>query len=401
MAILAAIVSAVVGTGLSVGVAAATQPDTPSAGKQSRKTVLASLKALPAQRQVEALARLGQKGEYAADNWMRPREAYEKGLITKDEWKYYQRLNDKKGLGIFGDLMPGTEPLTTGPNQGENKDQRKGVHGGRAVRMSDGHMQINLGKREADFTGYGDADIESQLAREMAQTGLDLQNKYGADFAEEARKQTELADPEGTAARKLLADKINQQEQARRTRERPVANSLDASVLGDLNLGSAPDEGMRDALARTLERRGDSSLTTEDVAGDMSTGLKGEARMRERLQKGMSYLGSGATPQDAAFRDEQQSMANMASFLGGKTPQSQFASLSGGGSGAAPMPQAGALPGVDSNLINNANQAGAAGYSAGVRSLTQNVSPYFMGLSALLNGATTAGKAGYKPFGNN
>lgn len=368
-----AIGASIIGAGLSAGVAAASAPDLVSPAKSSRKAVLASLKALPAQRKVEAAARLGQKVEYQADNWMGPREAYEAGLITKDEWQYYK----------------------TWPNQGENQDQRKGRHG---VRMSGGHMQINIGSRTADFTGYGDADIQGKLGRAAAQTGLDLQKKYGADFVAEALKQQEMADPEGTAARKLLAKTINDEEAARQTRTRPVAASLDASVMGDVNLGSDIGAGGRGTIDRVLARRGETGANGGAIADSMAHGLEGEERIRQRLQRGMGYLGSGQSPQDAAFRDEQQSMANMASFLGGRTPQSQFGAMAGAQAGAAPMPQSGALPGVDPNLMSNGNAAGLQSYTAGVRGLSQNVRPWFMGLNALVSAANIAGAAGYKPL---
>ncbi len=379
----AAIAATVVGAGLSAGMAVASQPDLVSPTKSSRKAVLASLRALPAQRQLESAARLGQKVEYDADNWMRPREAYKAGLITEKEWKYYQRLNEKQGAGIFGDLMPGTEPLTTGPNEGQNQDQRTGTHGGRGVRVKGGHMQINIGKRTADFTGYGDADIQGKLAKDLAGVQLELQKKYGTDFVNLAREQQEQADPQGTAARKLLASEINRMEDERATRERPVAEMLDAQMLADLKTGGGIDPEQQAAMDRVLARRGD---VTGDVAGDLESGAAGESRLKRRLQKGMSYLGSGATPEDADFRDEQQGLANMSSFLAGRTPQSQFASLSSAQQGASPGVRAPSLPGVDPNLVNNAQQAGTQSYQAGVRSAATQVNPWFVGLSALTKG---------------
>ena len=305
----AAIAATVVGAGLSAGAAAASRPDLVSPAKSSRKAVLASLRALPAQRKLEAAARLGQKVEYAEPNKRR--------------------------------------------------------------------------KRTADFTGYGDADIQGKLAGELAGVQLELQKKYGVDFVNLARDQAEQADPQGTAARKLLASEINSMEDVRSTRERPVAQKLDAQLLADLQTGSGIDPEQQAAMDRVLARRGD---VTGDVTGDLESGAAGESRLKGRLQKSMSYLGSGATPEDAAFRDEQQGLANMSSFLAGRTPQSQFASLSSAQQGAAPTVRAPGLPGVDPNLTTNAQQAGMQSYTAGVRSAANQVSPWFVGLSALTKG---------------
>lgn len=392
----AAIAATVVGTAASVGVAAASQPELVNPAKSSRKTVLASLKAYPAQRQVEMASKLGTKVDYAANNWMRPREAYKKGLITEKEWRYYQRLNEKKGLGIFGDLMPGTEPLTTGPNQGQNQDQRKGKHGGREVRVKNGHMQINIGQRTADFTGMGDADVQGKLARASAETMLALQKKYGPEFIAEALKQQEQADPEGTAARKLLASEIARMEEERKTRERPVAEAL-KSDMGEQGLtGKVGGAGVA-GIEQVLSSRGDSTAGVEGVLQELQTGPAGEARKNDQLRKMTAYLSSGASPEDAAFREKQNSLANMSSFLAGRTPQSQFSSLSGAQQGAAPNVAGGQLPGMNPNAQALGNVAGANSYAAGVRATANNVSPWFAGLSLLTKGLSTAGQAGWQP----
>jgi hypothetical protein len=372
---------------LSVGMAAATAPSYGSPASSSKKVANAALQALPEQRRLEAAARLGQKVQYGSANWMRPSDAFKAGLLTDSEWNYYKNFNDQMPL-LSGNGMPGQERKTAGP-------------GGYATRLKGGHMQINLGKRTADFTGYSDADIQGKVARQMAEVSIGLQEKYGEDFAREAAAQAALADPEGTAARGMLADKINTMEAERKTRERPVAQALDASVLGELSTGAGVDGDAGAAITRALARRGDVTAGQGAVEADMATGLEGEDRMRARLQKGTAYLSSGLTPQDAAYREEQQSMANMAAFLGGRTPQSQFASLSGGQQGASPRVQGSGLPGVDPNLVGNSQAAGLGGYSAGVRAAANQVNPWYVGLNTAVNAASVAGKAGYKPFGTN
>lgn len=401
MAILSAIIGVALSTAASAGLAYASQPNVVSPEKSSRKTVLASLKALPGQRQVDAMAKLGQSGTYQADNWLTPKQAYKQGFIDQDT---YQKLRAKeKDMGSDGWFEGG--PFGGGVGINVLSDliapgSSMGYLAETPLRASDGRLKLNVGRRKADFTGYGDADVQGRLAREMAGITLDLQKKYGEDFATVAAEQAAQADPEGTAARKLLADKIFEMEDARKTRERPVASALDASIMADLERKRGVDADVTAGIENVLRRRGDTTIGTQDVADEMERGLAGENRLQQRLQHGLSYLSSGTSPADAAYREEQQSMANMANFLNGRTPTSQFASLSSGQQGASPQPRTGALPNVDPNLIGNAQQAGLGGYQAGVRSAASNVSPWFMGLTALINGGNAAGQAGWKPLGN-
>lgn len=383
----AAIAAVVIGAGASVGIAAASQPELTNPAKSSRKAVNAALKALPGQRKVEAAARLGEEVDYEADNWMRPPEAYKAGLISKEQWEYFKDLNERDGNAFFNR-----------PGKDATKDERAGKHHGYDVRVKDGHMQINIKKRHADFRGMGDADVQGEMARRMAEIQLELQRKYGADFIEEARKQQEQADPEGTAARRMLADEIVRMDEERKTRTRPVAEAVDSQILGELEAGSRLDPESMAAIESVLARRGDTTVGAGDVSAEMESGLAGDARKSARLQRAMSYMGSGASPTDAAFRDRQQSLANMASFLGGRTPQSQFQGLQAAQQGASPMPQGGALPNVPGNLNQMAGQAGLGAYQAGVRNAANQISPYFAGLSVLVQGANVAGSAGWQPL---
>lgn len=401
MAILSAIIGVALSSAASAGLAYASQPDLVSPSKSSRKTVMASLKALPGQRQVDAMARLGQAGEYQADNWLSPKQAFKQGFIDRDT---YNKLHEKeKAMGSDGWFEGGPFGGGVGINFVSDliaPGSSMGYLAETPLRASDGKLRINVGKRKADFTGYGDADVQGRLARDMAETQLDLQRKYGEDFAKVSAEQAALADPEGTAARQLLADKIFEMESGRRDRERPVASALDASIMADLARKRGVDDDVTAGIERVLSRRGDTTLDGQTVADSMERGLAGENRLQQRLQKGLSYLSSGTSPEDAAYREEQQSMANMANFLAGRTPTSQFQSLSSGQQGASPMPRTGALPNVDPNLMTNAQSAGVGSYSAGIRSAANNVSPWFVGLNAVINGANTAGAAGWKPLGN-
>jgi len=354
----AAIGATVAGAALSAGVAYASQPDYGNPSKSSRKVVLAQLKALPGQRKVEAAAKLGIPVDY---------QTFGKKKVTIEK-PIDQALKD-------GDITPVEYNRYAANGQKMAK-----------VRIPQGAVQ------HADFTGYGDADIEGQLAKDMAQNQLELQQKYGEDFAKLAREQAALADPEGTAARGMLADKIMEMDEARKTRQRPVATMLDAQIGGDVDLGRDLDPESEAAIREVLARRGDTTSGLDGVSQYLQDGPEGDARIAGRLRRGMAYQSSGQSPEDQAYREEQQSMADMASFLGGRTPQSQFGALQAGQQGASPMPRGGALPNVQPNINQMGAQAGLQRYGQGVQAVAGNVSPWFAGLSLAAKGIATAGR---------
>jgi hypothetical protein len=276
---------------------------------------------------------------------------------------------------------------------------------GNASWTPDSTIRVRVGSEpetaHADFTGYGDADTQGKLVRSMAQIQLDLSRKYGDQFIDEAKKQEELANPQGTEARRLLASEINRLEDARANTARPVADTLDAQILAELKSGkgTAPDTDA--AVANVLAQRAASGQGGSVGAGDINTELEsgpaGQRRLNEREQKAMAYLTSGATPEDVDYRRRQQSMANMASFLRGQTPEAQFQQLSGGQQGAAPTAHAPGVVGSNPNIDQLGNQAGLQQANLAT-SGNANQATWFSGLSALLKGINVAGSAGFQPF---
>ncbi len=378
MAILAGILTAVIGAGLSAGLAAASAPDYANPASSSRKVSRAALQALPGQRQVDQAARLGQRVEYDTGK--------------RGHTKQRMSLTDALAQGLISQQR--YDQLTRDQPDYKGNPGKKGLDPSELIEVRVPQNRTAV----ADFTGYGDADIQGRLAKEMAKIQLDLQDKYGADFIAEAKKQQEQADPEGTAARKLLASEINRMEEERKTRTRPVASGLDSQILDELQSGTALGDDQTSAIAQVLKNRGDTTIGTGDVASELETGPAGEARKDARLQKALSFLSSGQTPADASYRDEQQSLANMANFLSGRTPQSEFGRLAGAQQGASPMPQGPSSPGVDPNMQGNSNQAALQSYGQGIRATANNVNPWFAGLSLLTKGGGAAGAAGYQPF---
>lgn len=353
-----AIAASVVGAAASAGVAAASKPEFADPAKTSRKTILAALQALPEQRKVEMAARLGIPVDILTgakvDKKLTLDEAVAQGFLTKGQ------AEEKKANGET--IITVKVPKTV----------------------------------SADFTGYGDADIQAEMQRRLAEVGLDLQSKYGKDFIQAALDQQAMADPEGTAARKMLAEQI--MEQADRPRVRPVADALDAQIFDELNLGRGLDEDSKGLIASTLANRGGTTLTPEDVEAAMEMGPEGDLRLQQRLGRTLAYAGSGVSPADVDYRTRQQNLSNMGSFLSGRTPQSQFASLAGGQQGATPVTQGAQLPGLPGNLQQVGQQAGLQNFQQGVQAAANQVSPWFAGLAGVVKGAQVAGQAGWQPF---
>ncbi len=350
----AAISATVIGAALAAGTAYATRPEFGDPGKTSRRVVMANLKALPDQRKVEAAARLGEEVTFDTGRKQRVKmpiaQALEEGWITQAQHDNLLR------------------------------------HGRKNVKVK------TTSEKTVDFAGYGDADIQGGIQRGLAEGQLELQQKYGEDFIREALKQQEMADPEGTAARKMLAEEINQM--ADQKRERPVADLLDEQIGSELGLGRGIDDDTRNAISSTISRRGGTTLSTGDVESGMEEGLDADVRLQQRLAKALGYYGSGATPADVDYRTDQQNMANMASFLQGQTPQSQFKSLAGGQQGATPTPQAAPLPGVSPNLGRQGQAAALQNFQLGVQQTANQVSPWFAGLGAIAKGAQVGAQAG-------
>lgn len=250
---------------------------------------------------------------------------------------------------------------------------------------------------EADFTGYGDADVQAKIAQQMAQIQLELGDKYGTQFIEEAKKQLALADPEGTAAREKLFQLT--QEQANRKPISPIATLLNKQIGDELDAGGrlteADNANMEQALAKANSDRGD-GLNRTLLRNAMESGPEADARRATAINKGMGWLTSGATPEDVDYRATQQNLANLSNFTQGRTPTSQFASLSNSQRGAAPFVQGQPLPQVNPNTPQAFQQVQLGGWQQQLLNQSQTANPWMAGLSTLISGANTlaAGKKG-------
>lgn len=254
--------------------------------------------------------------------------------------------------------------------------------------------------KTADFTGYGEADVQGAVARANAQNTLDLEKKYGGQFIDEALKQQQLADPEGTAAREKLYELI--QQQAGDQPDRPVATLLDDQVRQQLAAGKGLDKISADvlnqAVAQAQGARGENGGSADQFAEPLTTGFAGQQRLDAAQQKALGWLSSGATPEDTQYRRDQQTLANEAAFVNGQTPESQFQNLSGAQNGPAPVYRGNPLPTPNGNAGGAMQTAQLQGWQTKMGAAANQADPWITGISALLNGASAAGNAGWKPL---
>lgn len=294
------------------------------------------------------------------------------------------------------DWQPGGKyadsPLTKGPNAPGSDAWVK------AHVITRPNAKIPGQMRTADFTGFGQADVQGRVARQYANVMQDLADKYGVQFAEEARKQLEESDPQGFAAREKMNELI--QKQINEHPDRPVADLLQRQVSDQVNAGANLDPMESEVLASAVRdaqaARGQSGTSDSDFANPITTGLSGNQRQLAALQKGEGWLTSGATPEDVAYRREEQNLTNLGAFINGQTPEAQFRNLSGAQQGAAPF-----MPGQP--LAQMPDQAGTAGSAANfalgnwqtrMRQLAGTANPWMAGLSSLISGAGALNSAG-------
>lgn len=387
--VLEAVLSAVVMAAVSAAVSQAMAPkiNTPNASAATKAGVESDIATLPARRAIEAAARMGTRVEIPSGV---SQTGYEY-TVPKSVWnglgkavKSQLRLDSVTPEGDSVRVRGFQNPNGFGPLTGVGTD-------GAQIPL---FTSLDTFKKPeiitADFTGIGDFDTARKVANQLAQAQLDTQKKYGLGFIESAKAQQELADPEGTAARKLLADQIMAESAKLKTDQaQPVATTLDADVLRQLQAGRNLDPEEQAALAGVQRERGAlGDVSTENIGETMTTGTAGENRLLGRENLATQWLASGATPEDVNYRRRQQAMSNMANFLRGQTPQSQFASLSGAQQGATPAVTGAPLPAQNPNAGAQGMNLAANTFQARLGAL-QNQSSWWAGINTALQGVQT------------
>lgn len=243
---------------------------------------------------------------------------------------------------------------------------------------------------KADFSGFSTADIQGQIMDQLAGGKLATEQEFDPQFIAQSLAEEQQANPQGAAARSQ--EYADLQQQINNPPKSPVADEMQRQIQEKVNAGSGltPEEqSMLDtAVNQATSARGGDNVPA-DFSKALTTGFAGEQRALQNAGEGTQFLASGETPDDIAYRANQQDIADLSQFYSGQTPQSQFKTLSGASTGATPITQSAPLPGVNQN-------AGATGANAGVSQYEQELSQpnaWLTGLSATLGATNTASAA--------
>lgn len=354
--------------------AGAFNPTQPDLASSSEGLSNINARMLPVQRQLQALAQSGGKGTI----FMPP--TVKTGQIVQPP-----------GGGpmvqyVASEWIPGGK---------YNKDGKAQPHPQDGAYLSGGYKTY-------DFSGLGAADVQAKLAKDMAQIQLDLGKKYDSQYIDEALKQEKLADPQGFAARDRMSELI--QEQNNRPVNAPVADTLNRQVQEELDAAKTHtlDPQMHAMLmqggAAALAARGGGSDTNQaDFEKPLVTGSAGTRRELAATGKATNWLSSGESPDDIAYRREQQNLSNLSALTNGQTPQTQFKTLSGAQQGPTPVVTGQPLPTLANNGASAQNSAISA-FQTQQGAAASQADPWMAGLSALLGVGKTAANLGWQPL---
>ena len=419
IATIAAIAAAASSVASTAYAATQSTPRAPSGASSSRRVAYAQANALPTQRGLSAAEQQG--GNYSM--WVPAHNEPTQYVKVPKEMAsdFNSRMTDNAGTGLAGLLfnesgisLPGLGgeqrqyayvPYHPEDWQAGGKFADTQLAKGPNAPGSDAWIRnhvVTRGQHVAghtqnyDFSGYGTADIQGQLARQFTELQRDLGAKYGTQFAEEARREAELADPQGFAARRAELDLINQGID-NPLPINPMATTLDQRMLERVKAGSGLDSMSQEALDKAIQNANASrggNVSSGDVSQSLSTGVEGAARRQAAIDQALNYVRSGVSPADVQYRREQQNLSNLGNFVAGRTPESQFQSLSSAGaSGATPFYGGQQLP----SMPNNAGPAGQnyalQNWQQGLRQQQQQAGSWTSGISAILQsiGALGAG----------
>jgi len=261
--------------------------------------------------------------------------------------------------------------------------------------------KFTLDGKEYDFTGLGEADTAAVMSDQMASTLLDLQRDLGPQFIKQRIEELKLSDPEGFAARKDLFDRIMAGVDA--SPDRPMAEDLQNSIVGELQNAGRLDRGMLDEVQQSVRGgqvgRGN-YLGNAAVSEEAGAVVGASESLRDaQQQQALGFLNSGVTPEDVEYRRIQQNLSNLGAFVEGTTPTSQFKSLSNAGNGAVPFIGGGynpaaTNPNAGGQGVNNALNI----YSGKVNWSANQVNPWVAGITTAASTYGAASNLGWQPW---
>lgn len=252
-----------------------------------------------------------------------------------------------------------------------------------------------------DFAGLGDADYNAQVADRMAKELLQLQRDFGPAYVQQRLTELERADPEGHAARQTLWNSIEEQLQSGGT-ERAAAEQLQAGILEELQAGGQLPEGVRQAVSdRVLGSqvaRGNWSGNAPAVQEGQALTDASQAQAKQRRDAALQFLVSGVSPEDVRYREDQQNLANLGSFLSGETPTAQFGQLSGAQNQVVPWTGSQPMTSVNGNAGASGVNYAQQNYAALNQYQQNQVNPWIAGLNGGVQGLTAyAAWGGFQP----
>lgn len=250
-----------------------------------------------------------------------------------------------------------------------------------------------------DFTDLGDADNAAKISDQMAQTLLDIQKNFGADYVRQRIENLKQSDPVGFAARKELFERI--MADAEKSEGRPMATQLQDTINAELQKGGQLDSRQQQQVQEKVRGKQVAkgiTLGNAPAAAEASAMVQAsEAQRDARQQQGMNFLTSGVSPEDVAYREVQQSLANLGAFVNNQTPTAQFGQLSGAQSGAAPFTSTGT---PNAALNPNASQQGIENAFALWNQQQNNVNPWLAAATGGVQAASTFMNMGWNPTGS-
>jgi len=218
--------------------------------------------------------------------------------------------------------------------------------------------QARLG--QGDFAGLGDAELAAQMFdQQMAQAPrateqlLDLQRRFGGDFANEARRQLAITDPEGFALRQQFGgdllrgdrsiegmlgqlpdaptyERVGDYKNADTGQAAAGRAALESQIFDELARAGTPDAALTRAAEQAARARGSASgnILGDGAALQESLGVQLANRSLDdsRRQNALSLLQSGQTTSDTQNRIGQGNFENVMAAIGqrNQAAQNQF-----------------------------------------------------------------------------
>ena len=364
-AIAASVAAASAVAGTAYAISGAGTPSAPNLGAASRKISNTEAAMLPYERMLEAAAQSG-----TAINFSTPQQQQQLARLQSQ----LTRLQN----------TPATATPTIGHSYGMTLEKANAERQNQIANLQSQISKLSAGT-SADFTGNGAGEIQGKVADQNAANQLALEQKYSPQFIAESLKEEALADPQSVAARDRESQLI--QQQINQPVTNPVAPMLENQIDSRVNAGKGLDDfdaaALNNGVAQALAARGGGGGAGTDFTSPLTTGLAGDQRQIAGIGQAQSFMGSGTTPEDVKYRQDQQNLANLSAEISGQTPTSEFSSLSNASHSANPVAN-----GQPLSTVGNSLQTGGNAALTQYGQQANQANSWMSGLSGVLNAST-------------